>query len=124
MQADNAVELCREAVMLAFTTVGPVLLAGLVAGILAGLVQSLFQIHDQIAGFVPRVVVMTMVLVMALPWMSERLTGFGRAYFSRPLLLGTGTTVEPDYRSPVADSGESASRPLVSSSRSDTWPSN
>lgn len=87
MDPQNAVELCRETLLLALTTVGPVLLAGLVAGILAGLVQSLFQIHDQIAGFVPRVAVMTMVLVMTLPWMSERLTEFSRGYFSRPLLL-------------------------------------
>jgi|GEM_PF-5444536 len=72
---------------MALTCVGPVLLAGLIAGVLAGLVQSLFQIHDQIAGFVPRVVVMVMTLMLLLPWMSGRLTDFGREYFSRPMLL-------------------------------------
>lgn len=87
MQAQHAIDLCRETLMLALSSAGPVLLAGLVAGILAGLAQSMFQVHDQIAGFVPRMAIMAMVLALTLPWMSQRLTDFSRQYFSRPVLL-------------------------------------
>lgn len=95
MQPQDSIDLCREALTLALTSVGPVLLAGLIAGILAGLVQSLFQIHDQIAGFVPRVVVMVMTLMLLLPWMSARVTDFGREYFSRPMLLPQSQVHQP-----------------------------
>ncbi len=118
--------------MMALGSVGPVLLAGLVAGILAGLVQSLFQVHDQIAGFVPRVVVMVMVLFLALPWMSDRLVDFSREYFSRPMLMqgpAAGTdSWRPGAHSPETGPGEESreQRPVRTASESGhvAWPGN
>lgn len=84
MQPQDAVDLSRDAILLALTTVAPVLIAGLAAGVLVGLLQSMFQVHDQIAGFVPRLVAMAVVLLATLPWMAQRLEDFGRAHFSTP----------------------------------------
>jgi flagellar biosynthesis protein FliQ len=100
MQPQHAIDLCRETLLLALSSAGPVLLAGLVAGILAGLAQSMFQVHDQIAGFVPRIAIMAMVLAMTLPWMSQRLTDFSRQYFSQPVLLTQSPSPAPSAAEP------------------------
>jgi flagellar biosynthetic protein FliQ len=68
MTTDTAIELCRSAAMLALVLSGPVLLAALAVGLILGLLQGLTQIQDQSLAFVPRLLALTLVLLLLLPW--------------------------------------------------------
>jgi flagellar biosynthetic protein FliQ len=68
MTAELAVELCQSAVLLALTVAGPVLIAALVIGLIVGLLQAVTQLHDQTIAFVPKLIVMSLVILFLLPW--------------------------------------------------------
>lgn len=69
----DLVELTRQALLVGMVVIAPLLLAGFVVGAVTGLVQAATGIHEPVVGFVPRVVIMAVVLVVTLPWMVERL---------------------------------------------------
>ena len=76
MTADLAAELCRTAIVLALTLGGPVLIAALATSLVIGLLQGLTQMHDQTLAFVPRLVIMSLVILLLLPWGLTRLTEY------------------------------------------------
>jgi len=72
-------ELVREAILTGGLTLLPVLAVGFVVAVLAGLLQAATGIHEPVVGLVPRLVAMGLVLLLALPWMVERLAELFRA---------------------------------------------
>ena len=76
MTADLAAEMCRTAVLLALTIGGPVLLAALATGLIVGLLQAVTQLHDQTLAFVPKLIVMSLVILFLLPWGLSQLTEY------------------------------------------------
>jgi flagellar biosynthesis protein FliQ len=73
MDAQDAIDLGRQAIWTALLMGSPVLLAGMLVGILIGLLQALTQIQEQTIAFVPKIVAMVMVLSFALPWLITRM---------------------------------------------------
>jgi flagellar biosynthetic protein FliQ len=73
MQPQDAIDLGREAIMLAMLVGAPVLLAGTVVGLLIGLLQALTQIQDQTIAFVPKLLAMLAVISLCLPWILDKL---------------------------------------------------
>ena len=51
----------------------PVLVAGLLVGLVVGLLQALTQIQEQAIAFVPKLLVMVLMLSLTLPWVLGRL---------------------------------------------------
>jgi len=76
MTADLAVELCRSAAILALTLSVPVLLVALTVGLIMGMLQALTQVQDQTLTFVPRLIALTIVLLLLLPWGLNLLTEY------------------------------------------------
>jgi flagellar biosynthetic protein FliQ len=76
MDAQSAVDLAREALSTALVIGAPVLLVGVVVGLLIGLAQALTQVQDQTVAFVPKIVAMTVVLVICLPWLIQRMMSY------------------------------------------------
>jgi flagellar biosynthesis protein FliQ len=68
MTIDTAIELCRSAALLSLTLCGPVLLAALAVGLVVGLAQALTQLQDPSLTFVPKLIALTLVLLLLLPW--------------------------------------------------------
>lgn len=68
MTPDSAVELCRQAVVLAFVLSLPVMAAALIVGLLVSIAQAVTQLQDQTLAFVPKLIAMTAVLLYTLPW--------------------------------------------------------
>lgn len=68
MTTDTAVELCRSAMLLALTLCGPPLLVALALGLVIGLVQAMTQLQDQSLTFAPKLVALTCVVLLLLPW--------------------------------------------------------
>lgn len=76
MDAQDAIELGREAIMLTLLIGSPVLVAGMVVGLLIGLAQALTQIQEQTVAFVPKLVAMVFVLALTMPWLIDQLTEY------------------------------------------------
>lgn len=76
MTTDAAIELCRSAALLALVLGGPVLLAALAVGLIMGLLQGLTQVQDQSLTFVPRLIALTLILLLLMPWGLSLLTEY------------------------------------------------
>lgn len=76
LTSELAAELCRSAVLTALIIGGPVLLAALATGLIVGLLQAVTQMHDQTLSFVPKLIVMSLVILFLLPWGLSQLTEY------------------------------------------------
>jgi flagellar biosynthetic protein FliQ len=81
MDSQNAIDLCRDALLAALIIGAPMLLVGMAAGLAIGLVQALTQIQDQTVAFVPKLLAMAAVMIACLPWLMTRLVEFTREVF-------------------------------------------
>ncbi|MBU4271828.1 MAG: flagellar biosynthesis protein FliQ [Planctomycetes bacterium] len=73
MDAQQAIDLGREALWTMLIVGSPVLLAGMIVGLVVGLFQALTQIQEQSVAFVPKIIVMFLVLSVSLPWLISRM---------------------------------------------------
>lgn len=76
MTAELAAELCQTALTLALVLGGPVLLAALSTSLIVGMLQAVTQMHDQTLAFIPKLIVMSLVILFLLPWGISRLTEY------------------------------------------------
>ena len=81
MDPASAIDLCRTALLSAVIIAAPMLIIGMAAGLLVGLMQALTQIQDQTVAFVPKILAMSGVLVICLPWLVTRMVEFTRVVF-------------------------------------------
>lgn len=68
MTTDTAIELCRQAAWLSLTLAGPALLVAMAVGLVIGLAQALTQLQDQSLTFVPKLIAITLVVLLLMPW--------------------------------------------------------
>ena len=73
MDPQEAIDLGREALWTMLVIGSPVLVAGMVVGLIVGLFQALTQIQEQTVAFVPKLVVMILVLSVSLPWLISQM---------------------------------------------------
>jgi flagellar biosynthetic protein FliQ len=59
----------------------PLLLVALVTGLIVGAFQAATQINEQTLSFIPKLVAMALVLVIAGPWMLKVLVSYTRELF-------------------------------------------
>lgn len=71
----------REAVVTTLLLALPLLAVGLVVGLAVSLFQAVTQIHEMTLTFVPKLLGIAAVLVLAGPWMMHRLLAFTRWLF-------------------------------------------
>ena len=76
MDAQDAIELGRQALLMTLTISAPVLIAGMAVGLLVGLIQALTQIQEQTVAFVPKIVAMVLALFFTLPWALTRMVEY------------------------------------------------
>lgn len=81
MGVEQAIDLLREAMMVAMVIVGPILVIGMVIGLVISLVQAITQIQEQTLTFVPKIFAMAVAVVLVMPWMFQRMIDYGRHMF-------------------------------------------
>jgi flagellar biosynthesis protein FliQ len=69
MDPQDAIDLGREALWMMLLIGSPVLVAGMIVGLVISLFQALTQIQEQTVVFVPKIIVMLLVLSVSLPWL-------------------------------------------------------
>lgn len=88
MNEAEAIEICRQAVIVMLKIVGPVMLAGLIVGVAISMVQTVTQIQEQALTFIPKMVVVFGVTIWLLPFMLTTLSGFTHSLTDRIVQIG------------------------------------
>jgi flagellar biosynthetic protein FliQ len=78
MDPQSAVDLVREAIIMALVVSAPVLIVGMGVGLVVGLLQAVTQIQEQTLSFVPKVVAALAVLTVSMPWVVSRMVEYFR----------------------------------------------
>ena len=83
MSEEQILGLATEAIRVLLLVAAPMLLAGLIVGVLISIFQTATSIQDQTLTFIPKIVVVLLVLLASLPWMMQVMTDFTARLFSQ-----------------------------------------
>ena len=76
MNAEQVMEIMKEAMLVAFEIAGPLLIISIVVGLLVAIFQAATKIHEQTLTFVPKLLVIALVLLALGSWMSKVMNEF------------------------------------------------
>jgi flagellar biosynthetic protein FliQ len=89
MDADSVVNVGRQAMEVTMLLAAPILLSSLVVGLIIAMFQAATQINEMTLSFVPKLIVVALVMMAAGPWMLRQITGFTeRLVENLPYLIG------------------------------------
>lgn len=88
MNDAEAIQIGREALLLVLSVSAPVMATALGVGLLIALFQALTQLQEMTLVFVPKIVVVFLVLGLSLPFMLASLTTFVETLADRIIGLG------------------------------------
>ena len=76
MNEQLAIDVARNALIVAFELAGPLLLGSLVVGMLVSIFQAVTQINEATLSFVPKIVVVAGTLAFLGPWMGQTIVNY------------------------------------------------
>jgi flagellar biosynthetic protein FliQ len=89
MTQDTVVSVAVSAMELALKVGAPIMLVGLVIGLSVSVFQAVTQIQEQTLSFIPKIVGMAVLVVIAGPWMlSQLITWTQQLYAGIPNMVG------------------------------------
>ncbi len=88
MQETDALALARHAIFVALQLGMPIMILSLVIGVAVSLFQAVTSIQEQTLTFVPKIVVLSLALIVLGPWMLHTLVEFtGTLFRSLPTTI-------------------------------------
>lgn len=81
MTEDLVLKLAQEAIKTTAFVAAPILVSTLVIGLVVSIFQALTQINESTLTFIPKMVVVGIVLVLAGPWMLDLLSHYTTQLF-------------------------------------------
>lgn len=89
MNADTVINIGQQALEVITLLSAPVLLSALAVGLLIAMFQAATQINEMTLSFVPKLMVVVLVLMVTGPWLLKVITGYTERLFeSIPSLIG------------------------------------
>jgi flagellar biosynthesis protein FliQ len=89
MNQDTVVSLVADMMAVALKIAMPLLLAALVIGLLVSIFQAVTQIQEQTLSFIPKVIGIVVVIVVAGPWMLDQVVTYTQQLYEQiPSLVG------------------------------------
>ena len=82
MTVEQAIDIVRESLTLMILLSLPVLAAALVVGLVISILQAVTQIQEQTLSFVPKIVGMGVVAIIAMPWIVMKIMEYSTRLFS------------------------------------------
>jgi flagellar biosynthesis protein FliQ len=76
MNEDMIINLSTSTLKTIALVSSPMLLGALVIGILVSVFQAITQINEATLTFIPKMVIVTLIIILAGPWMLDTLKGF------------------------------------------------
>lgn len=71
-----AIELARDAIMLAILISAPLLTVAIGVGVLVSIIQTVTQIQEQTLSFVPKLLSVAIAFLASLSWMLQQMTTY------------------------------------------------
>ncbi len=87
MTTEYLIHVCRETLVTAIYILAPILGACLIIGLLVGIFQAITQIHEMTLAFVPKIVVVGILIFILLPWFLNVLVGFTLELFTQSIAM-------------------------------------
>jgi flagellar biosynthetic protein FliQ len=89
MDEGSVVDLTMRTLELSLKLALPLLMAALIVGLIVSVFQAVTQIQEMTLSFIPKILAMVVVIVIAGPWMLSQLTSYTRElYGSIPQRVG------------------------------------
>ena len=83
METPDILDYARQGIWVLLLVSMPMLLTALVVGLAVSLVQALTQVQEATLTFVPKLVAMMLVMMLAMPFMLQTLQDYGTKLFDR-----------------------------------------
>ena len=84
MEMPFALDLSRNALIVARIISAPILGIGVLVGLAISLIQAVTQIQDQTVSIVPKIVAMIGVAILFVPWLTQRIVEYSQQLFAGP----------------------------------------
>lgn len=81
MNENMVISIAKDAIWVAIIVSAPILGGSLLIGLLVSILQATTQIQEQTLTFIPKIIVVLVVLVVFGPWMLNILVGFTNNLF-------------------------------------------
>ncbi|MBP0957620.1 MAG: flagellar type III secretion system protein FliQ [Oscillospiraceae bacterium] len=89
MTEDAVIQVFKDAMILVFKLAGPLLIISMLVGLVIAIIQAATQVHEQTLSFVPKVVVIALLLVVLASFYISSTDTFIREIFD---MIGTVST--------------------------------
>lgn len=76
MTPQYVIHIGQQAIMLMLMISAPMLLAGLTIGLAVSILQAVTQVHEVTLTFIPKILAVSLALMIALPWMLQKMLEF------------------------------------------------
>jgi flagellar biosynthetic protein FliQ len=76
MEPQLVMDIVRQSIMLMIKLAGPVMMAGLAVGLVIALLQALTQIQEMTLAFVPKIMIIFLMVFMFIPEMMAQMSAF------------------------------------------------
>ena len=83
METPDILDFARQGIWVLLLVSAPMLITALVVGLAVSLVQALTQVQESTLTFVPKLVAMLFVMMLAMPYMLQTLQDYGTKLFDR-----------------------------------------
>ncbi|MFO1290573.1 MAG: flagellar biosynthesis protein FliQ [Nitrosomonas sp.] len=90
MSPESAITIGRHALEITFMVSAPLLLAALVTGLIVSIFQAATQINEMTLSFIPKLLIMFAVMVLAGPWMLSIMMDYVQRLYANIPWLTTG----------------------------------
>ena len=76
MTPQYVIHIGQQAITLMLMISAPMLLAGLTIGLAVSILQAVTQVHEVTLTFIPKILAVSLALMVALPWMLQKMLEF------------------------------------------------
>ena len=83
MTETNVIDIVREAMWVGALVAGPVLVVVLLVGVVVGIFQAATSINEMTLSFLPKLIAVTLIMMLLGSWQLEILMDFARRIFER-----------------------------------------
>ncbi len=88
MSQDQALSVFKDALLLVLKVGGPILVVSIVIGLVVSILQAATQVHEQTLTFVPKLLVIGLILLLAGGWMMDTISDFAIGIFKLMSTIG------------------------------------
>ena len=89
MDADTVISVGRQSMEVIMLLAAPILLSSLLVGLIVAMFQAATQINEMTLSFVPKLIIVALVMIAAGPWMLRQIVGFTERLIENvPYLIG------------------------------------